>query len=47
MMRRSIGAQTKYTLTLLASADSELELKFVYDRRRLDCADVALMLEHF
>jgi len=39
------GAQTKYTPTLLASA--ELELKFVYDRRRLDCADVALMLEHF
>jgi len=36
-MRRSIGAQTKH----LASADSELELKFVYDRRRLDGADVA------
>lgn len=44
---RSIGAQTKYALTLLASVESELHLKCVYDQRRFDSADVGQILEHF
>ena len=44
---RSIGAQTKYALTLLVTADSTLQLKFVYDRRRFESADIKLILEHF
>jgi non-ribosomal peptide synthetase component F len=44
---RSIGAQTKYALTLLATVHSELHLKCVYDQRRFDSADVGQILEHF
>jgi len=44
---RSIGAQTKYALTLLVTADSTVQLKFVYDRRRFESADIKLILEHF
>ncbi|MFS0516454.1 condensation domain-containing protein [Nostoc sp. UIC 10607] len=44
---RFIGAQTKYALTLLVTVESELELKLIYDARRFDSADVALIREHF
>ncbi|MCC5648476.1 condensation domain-containing protein [Nostoc sp. XA013] len=44
---RSIGAQTKYALTFLATVNSELHLKCVYDQRRFDSADVEQILEHF
>jgi non-ribosomal peptide synthetase component F len=44
---RSIGAQTKYALTFLATVNSELHLKCVYDQRRFDSADVGQILEHF
>ncbi|MEA5621861.1 condensation domain-containing protein [Nostoc sp. UHCC 0251] len=44
---RSIGAQTKYALTFLATVNSELHLKCVYDQRRFDSADVEQISEHF
>ncbi len=44
---RSIGAQTKYALTFLATVNSELHLKCVYDQHRFDSADVEQILEHF
>ncbi|MBH8554251.1 condensation protein [Nostocaceae cyanobacterium CENA357] len=44
---RSIGAQTKYALTILASVDSQLRLKFIYDKRRLDDGNVSKIGEHF
>ncbi|MBD0265040.1 MAG: condensation protein, partial [Tolypothrix sp. Co-bin9] len=43
----SIGAQTKYALTFLATVNSDLHLKCVYDQRRFDSANVRQILEHF
>ncbi|MBD2448898.1 condensation protein [Nostoc sp. FACHB-152] len=43
----TIGAQTKYALTFLATVNSDLHLKCVYDKRRFDRADVKQILEHF
>ncbi|MEH1938078.1 MAG: amino acid adenylation domain-containing protein [Nostoc sp.] len=44
---RSIGAQTKYALTILVSPSSELEFRIIYNRYRYDNPAIALILEHF
>jgi len=44
---RSIGAQTKYALTILVSPSSELEFRIIYNRYRYDNPAITLMLEHF
>ena len=44
---RSIGAQTKYALTILVIPGSELEFRIVYDRYRFDNPDIIHILEHF
>ncbi|WDD36886.1 amino acid adenylation domain-containing protein (plasmid) [Nostoc sp. UHCC 0926] len=44
---RSIGAQTKYALTILVSPTSELEFCIIYNRYRYDNPAITLILEHF
>ncbi|MEH2220998.1 MAG: amino acid adenylation domain-containing protein [Nostoc sp.] len=44
---RSIGAQTKYTLTILVSPSSELEFRVIYNRYRYDNPAITQILEHF
>jgi len=44
---RSIGAQTKYALTILVSPSSELEFRIIYNRYRYDNPAITLILEHF
>jgi amino acid adenylation domain-containing protein/non-ribosomal peptide synthase protein (TIGR01720 family) len=44
---RSIGAQTKYALTILVSPSSELEFRIIYNRYRYDNPTITLILEHF
>lgn len=44
---QTIGAQTKYSLTLLIGAGSELTFKLVYDQRRFPQRNVSYVLEHF
>ncbi|MEH2261609.1 amino acid adenylation domain-containing protein [Nostoc sp.] len=44
---RSIGAQTKYTLTILVSPSSELEFRVIYNRYRYDNPVITQILEHF
>ena len=44
---RSIGAQTKYALTILVSPSSELEFCIIYNRYRYDNPAITLILEHF
>lgn len=41
------GARTGYALTLLASVDSKLSLRIVYDPRRLASSDIRQTLKHF
>ncbi len=43
----SIGAQTKYALTILVIPGSELEFRIVYDEYRFDNPDIIQILEHF
>lgn len=43
----SRGAQTKYALTILVVPDAELQVWFIYDRRRFENADIQRVLEHF
>ncbi|MEH2337088.1 amino acid adenylation domain-containing protein [Nostoc sp.] len=44
---RSIGAQTKYALTILVSPTSELDFRIIYQRSRCDNSAITLILEHF
>lgn len=44
---QTIGAQTKYALTLLIGTGSELTFKLVYDQRRFLQINVSYILEHF
>ncbi|WP_414754485.1 amino acid adenylation domain-containing protein [Anabaena sp. CCY 9910] len=44
---RSIGAQTKYALTILVSPTSQLEFRIIYQRSRYDHPAINLILEHF
>lgn len=44
---RSFGGRTNSALTLLILSGSELIVRAIYDRRRLDEAQVSRMLEHF
>jgi acyl carrier protein len=44
---RSFGGRTNSALTLLILLGSELMVRAIYDRRRLDEAEVSRMLEHF
>jgi non-ribosomal peptide synthetase component F len=44
---QSIGAQTRYPLTILAIPDSELILRFVYDRSRFDVESIHWIARHF
>jgi amino acid adenylation domain-containing protein len=41
------GTPTKYPLNIIVFPGSELRFQIVYDKRRLDRADVAQILEHF
>jgi pyochelin synthetase len=41
------GARTNYALTLLASVDSKLSLRIVYDPRRFEGFDIRRTLKHF
>ncbi|MFN6558746.1 MAG: amino acid adenylation domain-containing protein [Nostoc sp. ChiSLP01] len=44
---RSIGAQTKYALTILVSPSSELEFCIIYNRYRYENPAITQILEHF
>ncbi|MDF5719565.1 MAG: amino acid adenylation domain-containing protein [Rhizonema sp. PD37] len=44
---RSIGAQTKYALTILVGPSSELEFRIIYNRHRYDNSAITFILEHF
>jgi len=44
---RSRGAKTKHALTILISQGHELEIKLIYDDRRLERTTVSKILEHF
>ncbi|MGH8535950.1 MAG: condensation domain-containing protein [Gammaproteobacteria bacterium] len=43
----SLGAQTRYALTLLAIPGPRLGVQIVYDRARSDDSDIGWILEHF
>ncbi|MEH2068927.1 MAG: amino acid adenylation domain-containing protein [Nostoc sp.] len=43
----SIGAQTKYALTILVSPTSQLDFRIIYKRSRYDNSAITLILEHF
>ncbi|NJM73771.1 MAG: hypothetical protein HC862_28665 [Scytonema sp. RU_4_4] len=44
---RSIGAQTKYALTILVTPNSELEFCIIYNTYRYDNPTITRILEHF
>ncbi|MEH1847189.1 MAG: amino acid adenylation domain-containing protein, partial [Nostoc sp.] len=44
---RSIGAQTKYALTILVTPNSELEFCIIYNTYRYDNPTIIRILEHF
>nr|WP_308737839.1 non-ribosomal peptide synthetase [Nostoc sp. 'Peltigera membranacea cyanobiont' N6] len=44
---RSIGAQTKYALTILVGPSSELQFCIIYNRYRYESSAITLILEHF
>ncbi|MEH2442404.1 amino acid adenylation domain-containing protein [Nostoc sp.] len=44
---RSIGAQTKYALTILVGPSSELQFCIIYNRYRYESSAIMLILEHF
>ncbi len=43
----SIGAQTKYALTILVSPSSELDFRIIYNRYRYDNPAITQIIEHF
>jgi len=43
----SIGAQTKYPLTIIVAPGSKLEFRAVYEKCRFDDSDIIQILEHF
>ncbi|MEJ1930817.1 condensation domain-containing protein, partial [Nostoc sp. NIES-2111] len=44
---KSQGARTNYPLTLLVSAEQELNIHLVYDQRRFDQVNVSKILKHY
>ncbi len=43
----TIGAQTKYTLSVLVTPETELECKIIFDKAHFDASNVRLILEQF